>query len=360
MSARLVLGALLACGLARASVAVTFDERVVAQRAIEQVYWKHRIWPKENPGSKPELSAVLSDAAINARVERYLRESVALERYWKRPITAQQLQAEIDRMTSRSRDPQMLRELFAALGNDPALVAETLARPSLADRLVRSWYEEGDRSPDKQPFDDGWDDASRGIEPVLDAPAGAYALASPAAVSCTEDTWHETFQGLEVRDNHTAVWTGTEMIVWGGSFSAGLSLNSGGRYNPATDTWLPTSRGPYCPSPRFGHTAVWTGTEMIVWGGQNTSSGDPASYTNTGGRYDPTTDTWTPTASTTADARRSHTAVWTGTKMVSGAASASPSSARGACTTPLPAIGSRPTPDLPRATSTARSGREAG
>ena len=35
---------------------LTFDERVPAQRAIEQVYWRHRIWPKENPRPKPPLS----------------------------------------------------------------------------------------------------------------------------------------------------------------------------------------------------------------------------------------------------------------------------------------------------------------
>ena len=39
---------------------------------------------------------------------------------------------------------------------------------------------------------------------------------------------------------HTAVWTGSEMIVWGGiEFS--LYLNTGGRYNPATDSWTATS-----------------------------------------------------------------------------------------------------------------------
>src|SRR5262249_2470848 len=49
-------------------------------------------------------------------------------------------QAEIDRITSGSRDPDLLRELLAALGNDPALIAETLARQALADRLTRRWY----------------------------------------------------------------------------------------------------------------------------------------------------------------------------------------------------------------------------
>ena len=45
------------------------------------------------------------------------------------------------------------------------------------------------------------------------------------------------------------------------------SLNTGGRYNPSTDTWTATSTGANVPAAREVHTAVWTGTEMIVWGG---------------------------------------------------------------------------------------------
>ena len=69
---------------------------------------------------------------------------------------------------------------------------------------------------------------------------------------------------------HTAVWTGSEMIVWGGSHSG--VLNTGGRYNPSTDSWTATSTT-NAPSARQAHTAIWTGTEMIVWDG------------STGGRY---------------------------------------------------------------------------
>ena len=47
---------------------LTFDDRVAAQRAIEQVYWNHRIWPTENPTPKPPLSVVMSDEAIRVKV----------------------------------------------------------------------------------------------------------------------------------------------------------------------------------------------------------------------------------------------------------------------------------------------------
>ena len=55
------------------------------------------------------------------------------------------------------------------------------------------------------------------------------------------------------------------MIVWGGNGN-GLLLNTGGRYNPSTDSWTATSTT-NAPAPRNRHTAVWTDSEMIVWGG---------------------------------------------------------------------------------------------
>ena len=55
------------------------------------------------------------------------------------------------------------------------------------------------------------------------------------------------------------------MIVWGGIGEGGF-LNTGGRYNPNTDSWVATSYTS-APTPRCQHTAVWTGSEMIVWGG---------------------------------------------------------------------------------------------
>src|SRR5207245_604031 len=57
-----------------------------------------------------------------------------------------------------------------------------------------------------------------------------------------------------------------------------------------TDTWAASSLN--TPTPRISHTAVWTGTEMIIWGG---GFGSPFTPTNTGGRYDPSTDAWTTT-----------------------------------------------------------------
>src|SRR3989442_3042254 len=77
-----------------------------------------------------------------------------------------------------------------------------------------------------------------------------------------DDTWTptSTINAPSARSGHMAVWTGTEMIIWGGDD------NTGRRYNPATDTWTPTSTI-NAPSARSNHTAIWTGKEMIICGG---------------------------------------------------------------------------------------------
>src|SRR5436305_7187172 len=122
---------------------LSFADRVAYQRAIEEVYWQHRIWPRNggaNAGPKPPLDKVMSQAQIEEKVEDYLRNSQALEDYWQRPITPDQLQAEMERMASHTKQPGVLREIFAVLGNDPFVIAECLARPVLAERLVRELY----------------------------------------------------------------------------------------------------------------------------------------------------------------------------------------------------------------------------
>src|SRR5882724_1287666 len=129
----------------RADRTLTFADRVAYQRAIEEVYWQHRIWPKANAGPKPPLDKVMSQAQIEEKVEDYLRSSQALEDYWQRPITPDQLQAEMERIASHTKQPGVLREIFAALGNDPFVIAECLARPVLTERLLTELYAHDER-----------------------------------------------------------------------------------------------------------------------------------------------------------------------------------------------------------------------
>ena len=396
----------------RSQRTLSFAERVAYQRAIEDVYWRHRIWPKERPDRKPSLDAVMSQAQLEKKVADYLRKSQALEDYWQRPITAEQLQAEIERMAIHSKKPEVLRELFAALGNDAFVIAECLARPALADRLLTNWYGYDDRihndlkqrvqsdlqmhptleqmkalggtyrelefvksdgshqrhervaaqaitldphqweksteklaamfnrdaakasgfqadrrragskgghmsaQPNKSAQQDyatipvgkvsplqqdptsyfatavieknsngfkvatvSWPkelletwlaQAERQVPAAMTVPKASYALPKIfGGATCNENSWMATAAPPEARDSHTAVWTGSEMIIWGGEANNSL-LNTGGRYDPATDTWTFTNSSG-APTARTDHTAVWTGTEMVVWGGRDES-----------------------------------------------------------------------------------------
>lgn len=178
------------------------------------------------------------------------------------------------------------------------------------------------------PLDDVWDNGSLGLAPTgrfNDAAVwtGAEMLVwggnGPQGLRSDGyrydpaiDTWSRmSATGAPApRLQFTAVWSGSEMIVWGGIGTG--ELNTGARYDPMTDTWRPTQQTG-APSPRRFHTAVWTGDRMIVWGGVTGASTSPAS----GGIYDPVSDSWTPTATFNAPtARQWHTAVWTGTEMM--------------------------------------------
>jgi hypothetical protein len=178
---------------------LTFAERVAYQRAIEDVYWRHRIWPKERPDPKPSLDVVMTQTQMKKKVADYLRKSQALEDYWQRPITAKQLQAEMDRMAKQTKQPEVLRELFEALGNDPFVIAECLARPVLAGRLVSSW----------NACDQGLQNKLRQREEppkVITEPSNSYVLPVTSDGSgCTEDNWTATAGPPDGRHNHTAV-----------------------------------------------------------------------------------------------------------------------------------------------------------
>jgi hypothetical protein len=188
----IVTGTLLAFFRAEAPAKIsqrtlTFDERVSYHRAIEEVYWRHRIWPKERPDPKPSLDAVMSQAQLEKKVEEYLRKSQALEDSWQRPLNAEQLQAEMDRMAQHTKQPEVLRELFEALGKDPFVIAECLARPVLAERLLVLNRPSLVKAEAQVPVTMAAVSANYTL-PVIASPSDSW---SPS-VACTDDTWTPT------------------------------------------------------------------------------------------------------------------------------------------------------------------------
>jgi hypothetical protein len=118
------------------------------------------------------------------------------------------------------------------------------------------------------------------------------------------------------RQYFTAVWTGSEMIIWGGgtNTAASSAFRNGGRYRLSDNTWRPMNTN-VAPEGVRGASAVWTGTRMVVWGGATQTSPNVLRCA-TGAAYDPTTDTWTPIAQAPIGARSDHSAVYTGSQML--------------------------------------------
>ena len=212
---------------------------------------------------------------------------------------------------------------------------------------------------EKKAFDDWWSSARASFEAIVEPSGESLYVPQIGSPSCTPDSWTQT-SVLPALADHKAVWTGTEMIVFGAIKLFPGWRGVGVRYNPVTDTWRPIARGGpdypdavvwtgnqaivwnrlqngggarydpatdlwtsissvNAPSARFDATAIWTGEQMILWGGNTdfTNASNPSSPVNSGGRYNPHTDTWTPTSIAGAPTERSlHGAIWTGSRMV--------------------------------------------
>lgn len=113
------------------------------------------------------------------------------------------------------------------------------------------------------------------------------------------------------RTLHSAVWTGSRMIVWGGStvvdFRQTVPTNTGAVYDPGTDTWQAMSTDCGVPSERSWFQAVWTGTELLIWSEQNSRP------TLSGARYNPTSNSWQRISLANAPTATAYeTMVWTG------------------------------------------------
>jgi N-acetylneuraminic acid mutarotase len=120
-----------------------------------------------------------------------------------------------------------------------------------------------------------------------------------------------------VRRSHSALWTGSRMIVWGGLDQDANLLSTGAALNPSTGMWAALS-SLNAPSARFDHTAIWTGSKMIVFGGADSQLDASAGHLhNDGAIFDPLTNTWAPLPVLGApEARAHHAVVWSGSEML--------------------------------------------
>jgi hypothetical protein len=118
------------------------------------------------------------------------------------------------------------------------------------------------------------------------------------------------------RGGASVIWTGHQLIVWGGaSASHGQALQANGAaYDPSAGRWRPLPAGPL--SPRVGQTAVWTGTEMVVWGGYDRLAHRQFRVSADGAAYSPTTRRWRVLPPAPLSARADAIGIWTGGRVI--------------------------------------------
>jgi hypothetical protein len=151
-------------------------------------------------------------------------------------------------------------------------------------------------------------------------PHGRDADASPAAdgfaFDPVSDSWRPIAAAPVGGSNAHAVWTGSEALFWdadiGGALSTDVDSSDGAvtlTYDPANDTWRHLPDDPH--EAPWGGDGVWTGRELVVFGG-----GRPDSATSSSGAaLDLATGTWR----TIADAPEPMSlanAAWTGSQVI--------------------------------------------
>jgi N-acetylneuraminic acid mutarotase len=133
-------------------------------------------------------------------------------------------------------------------------------------------------------------------------------VANGFAFDPSTQTWSSIPSAPAGRSGTHAVWTGTEAIFWGG-WDGDRTYSDGFAFDPTTLSWRTITSAPIDPAD--GSIVVWTGTEMIVWGG-----GKPGDKSNdTGVAYDPSTDTWHQIADAPVGLNLA-SGVWTGTDVI--------------------------------------------
>ena len=124
---------------------------------------------------------------------------------------------------------------------------------------------------------------------------------------------------LSPRFDARAFWTGREMVVYGGTSIEGVILGDGAAWDPATNRWRVLPASPL--GPRDGSVVAWAGDRLVVWGGSTVLPDDApedaeTEMKNDGAAYVPATNRWVPVPAAPIVPRSGADSVWTGTRFV--------------------------------------------
>jgi len=117
---------------------------------------------------------------------------------------------------------------------------------------------------------------------------------------------------IEPRRGAVAVWTGSEVVVWGGGGPGDASVFQGAAYDPDGDVWRRITDAPLGLNSADG---MWTGREVLVFGSLLGSGNIADTRTSVGAAYDPATDRWRELAPSKLSPQAT-SAVWAGDRMV--------------------------------------------
>jgi N-acetylneuraminic acid mutarotase len=151
---------------------------------------------------------------------------------------------------------------------------------------------------------------------IVGGTAEGVAFADAAAYNPATGTWRLLPRLPAPRMYSTLTWTGTEVLVVGGQRQWDQPYEDALAYRPTTNTWR---RLQPMEISRVHHVAAWTGHQLLVWGGRSVpydQHTDAYTAPHHGLAYDPTTNTWTALPRAPLGARTNAFAAWTGTEML--------------------------------------------
>ena len=184
----------------------------------------------------------------------------------------------------------------------------------------------GDASADGAAYDpgtDSWRKLARSPLAASQSPVGAWAgreliifvsgldpegkpisgAARAAAYNPATDTWRRLAPPPALRA--TAVWDGHEILLVGGTAEDGSPATVGFAYDPASNRWRSL---PAMSSGRVQAGAAWTGSELLLFGGETAANALLA--------YDPRRNRWSSLPNAPLRERTAPAAVWTGRELI--------------------------------------------
>jgi hypothetical protein len=175
---------LLSSGLA--AIAADLASLRADRAAMERVYYNHRL------GEKLPFEQVLPPATLENLVRQDLRKEAALKQAYGVEVASAMLDAEVQRINTTTRAPEMLTEIKTALGNDPERFACSMAKPILVERLLREKFDNDDalHAPQRRQVEQTRNDLLTAKTNCADFGKLLALLKRSHSNAVTETTWH--------------------------------------------------------------------------------------------------------------------------------------------------------------------------